>query len=71
MMSYADDTVIFLSGQNTDVISQKLNSDLHLTIDVKKTKCMYIHLLRKDTCPYPILTSFQTETFRLYPTICP
>lgn len=55
---YADDTVIFASGQNPDVINHKLNSDLqsldkwlqenHLTINVRKTECMYYYSAQRQ-----------------------
>jgi hypothetical protein len=55
---YADDTVIFLSGSDIDTINYKLNSDLqhlhdwlqdnHLTLNTKKTECMYFYSSRKQ-----------------------
>ena len=54
---YADDTVVFVSGSDLGSINSKLSSDLaclnqwlfknHLTLNVKKTECMYFHSTQK------------------------
>ena len=54
---YADDTVVYVSDQNLSSINSKLTSDLallsqwlcanHLTLNVKKTECMYFHSIQK------------------------
>ena len=70
---YADDTVIFTSAQNVDDINSKLTSDLnllnnwlkinHLTINIKKTECMYFHSSKKTiSITTPVTLSNQTLT---------
>ena len=57
VIMYADDTVVYVSDQNLSSINSKLTSDLallsqwlcanHLTLNVKKTECMYFHSIQK------------------------
>lgn len=72
-------TVIFLSDSNPDVINSKLSSDLHhlhdwlqtnhLTINIKKTECMYFHSPKKsipmsDPIHFANQTLTITETYK-------
>lgn len=70
---YADDTVIYVSDPSPDSINTKLTLDLqslndwltnnHLTINVKKTECMYFHSSRKSvTTLVPVSLASQTLT---------
>ena len=61
VIMYADDTVVFVSGRDLTSVNNKLTSDLtclnhwlfenHLTLNIKKTECMYFHSMQKKVDP--------------------
>ena len=69
---YADDTVIFTSDCNITKINNKLSTDLdelvkwlnqnHLTVNTKKTECMYFRSdQKKINCLLPDKTKFSNS----------